>query len=282
MLATVYDDPFAFAPLARDVLRRHPVACNVPASFLDEILNDRRRPADGERWVLVLDGREPVAVGMWTPPWNLFLSPTMAEVDAVARALAAALAALPLPGLTGDEPLALAFLEAWTETTGQPTEVTLRERLYEITEPVPPGRVPQAVGAMRRAGEPDLDLLVAWLAAFHAEAMPDEPWDDGEALTRTRLLTRRLFLWEDGASARCLLGLTHPAVGVCRVGPVYTPPEHRGRGYAGALVSAATNLALRDAATVALYADLANPTSGPLYERIGYRPIGDAIMARFG
>ena len=67
-----------------------------------------------------------------------------------------------------------------------------------------------------------------------------------------------------------------------RIGPVYTPPEHRGRGYATALVHAQTSWLLADAVDVCfLYTDLANPTSNAVYRRIGYRKVGEATEFAF-
>ena len=66
---------------------------------------------------------------------------------------------------------------------------------------------------------------------------------------------------------------------------VRTPPEERGRGFAGAVTSAVSRAALdAGAEQVLLFTDLANPTSNALYRRLGYRPLGDhaalAIDAR--
>jgi predicted GNAT family acetyltransferase len=67
-----------------------------------------------------------------------------------------------------------------------------------------------------------------------------------------------------------------------RVGPVYTPPELRGRGYAGAATAAASQAALDvGVREVVLYTDLANPTSNALYQRLGYRPVEDRVVFSF-
>jgi predicted GNAT family acetyltransferase len=64
---------------------------------------------------------------------------------------------------------------------------------------------------------------------------------------------------------------------VTRIGPVYTPPPERRRGYASACVAAASQLALSAGAErCMLYANLANPTSNSIYQQIGYRPVCDA------
>jgi predicted GNAT family acetyltransferase len=75
----------------------------------------------------------------------------------------------------------------------------------------------------------------------------------------------------------------HPAPPVgARIGPVYTPPELRGNGYATALVAAASQEQL-DAGEPACFlgTDLANPTSNAIYQRIGYEWVCEAIDLRF-
>jgi GNAT superfamily N-acetyltransferase len=74
-----------------------------------------------------------------------------------------------------------------------------------------------------------------------------------------------------------------PAVaGQARIGPVYTPPAHRGRGYGGAVTTAVSQQALAAGVTeVLLYTDLANPTSNALYQRLGYQPVADSVQLRF-
>ena len=73
-----------------------------------------------------------------------------------------------------------------------------------------------------------------------------------------------------------------PLAGMSRVQLVYTPPELRGRGYAGAATTAATrNAQAAGAREVVLYTDLANPTSNAVYQRLGYRPVEDRVVFSF-
>jgi predicted GNAT family acetyltransferase len=63
---------------------------------------------------------------------------------------------------------------------------------------------------------------------------------------------------------------------------VYTPPEHRRRGYATALVGRQTEALLTGTTTTCvLFTDLANPTSNAIYRRIGYQPVCDAVEIAF-
>jgi predicted GNAT family acetyltransferase len=64
--------------------------------------------------------------------------------------------------------------------------------------------------------------------------------------------------------------------GVARIAPVYTPPEHRNRGYATTLVASLSRQLLTEGATCCtLFTDLANPTSNKIYAEVGYRRIAD-------
>ncbi|CAM5465092.1 N-acetyltransferase domain-containing protein OS=Streptomyces antimycoticus OX=68175 GN=SSPO_024800 PE=4 SV=1 [Streptomyces antimycoticus] len=94
-----------------------------------------------------------------------------------------------------------------------------------------------------------------------------------------------ITLWElDGRPVACA-GISRTVAGMARVALVYTPPEQRGRGYAGAATAAVSRAArLRKAAgvrEVLLFADLDNPTSNALYQRLGYRPLEDHLVVSF-
>ena len=66
------------------------------------------------------------------------------------------------------------------------------------------------------------------------------------------------------------------------VGPVYTPPDKRGRGYASACVAALSQAILDGGADYCtLFTDLANPTSNRIYQRLGYQPLCDFTEYRF-
>jgi predicted GNAT family acetyltransferase len=91
-----------------------------------------------------------------------------------------------------------------------------------------------------------------------------------------------LSVWEADGVPVSVAGITRAVVGMVRVGPVYTPPALRSRGYAGGATAAVSQAALDAGATqVVLYTDLANPTSNALYERLGYRPVEDRVVLAF-
>jgi predicted GNAT family acetyltransferase len=67
-----------------------------------------------------------------------------------------------------------------------------------------------------------------------------------------------------------------------RIGPVYTPPALRKRGYASALTAALSQELLDSGRKFCfLFTDLANPTSNRIYQQIGYQAVCDVDEYRF-
>ena len=130
----------------------------------------------------------------------------------------------------------------------------------------------------------DLDLLLAWWRAFVREAIPQE--DNGPAgdlrQVERRLAENGFALWEVDGVPVSLCGHGGATPNGIRIGPVYTPPALRGRGYATGLVAELSQALLDSGRTFCfLFTDLANPTSNAIYERIGYRRVCDSLMVAF-
>lgn len=154
----------------------------------------------------------------------------------------------------------------------------MRLRLHELSGRPTPTRDPP--GRPRPADLEDLDVAVRWMSAFESETGLHPT--DVESLARERLEAERLWLWERAESVVALAGRTAALAGVSRIGPVYTPPEHRRRGYGTAVTAACSADALdREAERVVLFTDLANPTSNGIYQTIGFRPLGNHDVVRF-
>ena len=89
-------------------------------------------------------------------------------------------------------------------------------------------------------------------------------------------------MWEVGGQVVSLSGFGGPTPNGIRIGPVYTPPEHRGRGYATTLVADLSRHQLTGGRRLCfLHTDLANLTSNAIYVRIGYRRVCDSVVLAF-
>jgi hypothetical protein len=279
----VLDDVAAYRAAVEPLLLRDEAAHGLMLGLLPRI-------ADGAYaeplTALVEREGEPVLAALRTPPHDLILSKADRPdaASALAEGLAGHAAAADLTGVLGPNDEANAFAAAWTARRGGRARVLMRNRVYRLD------RVevaPEAPGAARRATRDDLARVAAWLGAFQAEALPEEPVD-AEAAARRWLEgpEREVWLWEDGPedghAPVCMVGAGNPTLDGVRIGAVYTPPEHRGRGYASALVAhVSASLLAAGRRFCTLYTDLDNPTSNRLYRRIGYRPVADVLHLRF-
>jgi predicted GNAT family acetyltransferase len=221
-----------------------------------------------------------IGAALMTPPWNLVLS--CMDDPAAPPALAADLdrRGLAVPGTTGPVDVARRFAEAWCRPHGLRSREGRAERIYRLERVQPPVGVP---GKVRLATEADRDLLVAWVDAFMDEALHGESRDDASVLVDRSFRTgsRTWYLWEDSGPVS-VAAAGGPTPNGIRIGPVYTPPELRRRGYASA-VTAATSRAELDKGRrfIFLFTDLANPTANKIYQAIGYEPVIDVDQLTF-
>lgn len=228
-------------------------------------------------WIRGDDGI--AGIFMRTPPYPALLTtmPGWAAAE-LARELAARRAEL--AGVNADVATAGSFTQEWQRLTGAADEVDMRLRLFRLGTLSTPAPAPD--GGPRVAREQDAGLLAGWFGEFANEVGETSGSDPARAVN-DRLSYRGLTLWEtaDGEPVS-MAGLSREVAGMVRVAPVYTPPRHRAKGYAGAVTAEVSSQALRAGADeVLLFTDLANPTSNALYQRIGYRPVEDRVQIRF-
>jgi predicted GNAT family acetyltransferase len=228
-------------------------------------------------WV-ARQGGHVVAAAVRTPPHNLVLAQPVDErgIHGLAGAIEA-----DLPGVVGAVPEVDDFAASFAERHSLEIRPAFDQRIYALHRLIPPDTVP---GAMRLAGEADRPLVLDWCRAFAAEALGDDDSSRLERSVETRLADEHggFGLWDDAGSAVSLAGFGGPTPHGIRIGPVYTPPEHRNRGYGTAVTAAVSRVLLeRGRRFCFLYTDLANPTSNAIYLRIGYEAVCDSRELAF-
>ncbi len=128
-------------------------------------------------------------------------------------------------------------------------------------------------GHARVATEDDLKTIVRWLAAFRAEALPDAPALKGDPLeTRSRQLIgdNAIVIWEDKGKDVSMAAVVTRLSQCDAISMVYTPPEWRNLGYAGAAVTHLSKQIISAGKRACLYVDARNPISTRCYEHVGY------------
>jgi hypothetical protein len=237
------------------------------------------------RLLLVTDGSQPQSAAVMTPPYNLIVSDTP-QPEALTVLVELLIAEeLEVPGVIGNQPTIDRFVAEWCRITGGRADLQMEQGVFVLSE------VSDVIGGpgFPRPGAPgDQGLVEEWMRTFVAEALPDEPFEEER---QRRAITRRLsgegpngyWLWEDDGQVVSWSGHGNPTGRGIRIGPVYTPPAFRGRGYATSLVAAQSQWLLDHGYEFCfLYTDLANPTSNAIYERIGYRMIAESAVYGLG
>lgn len=232
----------------------------------------------------VFSGGDLMAAASCTPPHNYVLADARGP-DSLGSLVGAIMAsAVEAPGAIGNTPTIDEFIELWSARAGVSFIEEMAQGVFTLEQV---NRVSVGEGVIRPATSEDRDLIVGWWLAFLAEATPDEVISRNRAEERIdqRLDPTRpqgVSVWEAGGEVVSMSAYSPPVANSVRIGPVYTPPQMRGRGYATSLVARQSQRFLvegRDRCL--LYTDLANPTSNRIYKRIGYRQVAESMVYRF-
>jgi uncharacterized protein len=282
-----FEDAAAFLEATGDFLTAREAEHNLLLGLAGRLTTNPNLFGPEPYFVCVTRGSAVVAAALRTPPHDLVLSEAEdpAAIEPLAEDVADAFDEL--PGVLGPKDLSLRFAQVWR----RPFALGTSQRIYLAATARPPTDVP---GSARRADTADRHLLIHWLEGFQQDV-------EGSTTTTARAglrglrspedivddyLTRGgneggLYVWEDGEPVS-VCGCGSPTPSGIRVGPVYTPPQLRARGYASAVTADVTARKLASGRRFCfLFTDLANPTSNRIYQRIGYEPVTDVDEYRF-
>lgn len=266
-------DPFlavAEADLARDEVTN--------GLILGVALRLRHDPARFEHpayLATVSDDGALAAAAVMTPPHGVVVYVADNVEPAPALHLIAAdlvAAGWPLPTANGVDRVSHTFVEGWKALTGGAAELLLAMRVYALRTVTPPAQI---AGALHQATRADIDDVYDWYLAFRNEAVPTDAPPRRENVEHS-LDDGSIYLWKVNGRPVSLAAKGRRTPRGTSIGPVYTPPDARGRGYASACVAALSQLILDEGKEFCtLFTDLANPTSNSIYQKIGYRPVCD-------
>ena len=235
-----------------------------------------RRIDDGTtgRYWMVTDDEEIIGVVLQSP---LDFAATVTPMNGAAvRAVVEAIASdeISLPGVVGDAATAAHFAGYWTEATKSAAAPRDGQRIYALAQLQLFQQIP---GELVVAVEDDLDLIAGWAERFSQEARAVRWTQDTIA---HRINAGEFWLWRTPVTVS-MAAHTPETEGVVRIYGVYTPPEHRQKGYAGACVGHLSSLLQDRGRSCMLYTDLGNPVSNSIYRRLGYEAISEVIRYGF-
>jgi len=285
------DEPARFLERADAWLASDPVVSTVVSTIAARMVQAAAEgvspPPAPYSWFAVVTDEAGVVVGvaMRTAPFAPYPPYVLAMPEGAAVALADALVdrGEEVGGVNGALPATRVFAERIAQRVGREVSVSMHTRLFELGTLVDPAPVR---GRLRPAYDDEAPLALEWFQQFHVDADEQAGHEghagraEGASLddVRARIRQGRLWVWVDDADLPLhLTGANPPAYGVARIGPVYTPKEHRGRGYASAAVAEVSRLLREEGGRVTLFTDQANPTSNRIYTALGYEPVVDMV-----
>ena len=229
----------------------------------------------------ILEQGRVVGVVVMTPPKRIVLSKIDTNVQAVVVHLVRHLRGIDvqIPGVVGPAGEAQAFSDGWIE--GMLSVSARLSRRMRVFEAKTVANLPLSLGKMRFARMNEHSLMARWIVAFSETIGEPVNLEDARSRVEKIINDQQLYVWDhDGPVS--ITGVSRPMRNGTTIGPVYTPPEHRGKGYATSCVLLLTKKLLSDGYSFcSLYTDLSNPTSNSIYMKIGYVPIGDALELDF-
>ena len=282
-------DPEQFLAVAEVYLAADPVVTTVIATVTRRLADRGVGDAPYRWWAVAGDDRDRVCgVAMRTAPfapYPLYVLP-MPEDAAVSLARALHERGEEVGGVNGALPASRLLAEEYARLAGAEVVVHEHLRLFELGDLVEPAPPP---GRLRAATRADADLCLAWFVDFARAAAEQAGRTDPHAMeefTMDEMLARIddgvIWLWEVDDEVVHLTGANLPANGVVRIGPVYTPGEHRGAGVPATAVAEISRQHVEQGVRCCLFTDQANPVSNHIYEQIGFRPVVDMVNLLVG
>lgn len=229
----------------------------------------------------ILEQGRVIGVVVMTPPKRIILSRIDANIQTTIVHLVHHLREIDvqIPGVVGPETEAQAFSECWVEgMLGVSASEDKRLRVFEARSVA---NLPLSPGKLRFARPDDHSLMAKWIAALSVAIGEPTSFDGAKSRAEKLIKDEQLYVWDNDGPVS-IAGVSRPMRNGAVIGVVYTPPEHRNKGYATSSVLLLTKKLLSDGYSFcSLYTDLSNPTSNSIYTKIGYVPLGDALAFDF-
>lgn len=253
-------DRLAFVALHQPALERDEVRHNVLLAILGRLASGDH--PDARFWTL----GEPGACAAQTPPFGIMLGQL---TQAQCHALAGETRALDFPSVVGPDQTACWFADR-AATLGVAFGEPAPQQIHALSAPP---RYPGVPGHARSSEAGDAALLFDWTAAFMREAVPNDPCPERDRIAQAAAAGHTSFWIVDGAPVS-MAAIARRLRNSASISRVYTPPQLRGRGYAGSVTAAVVERIFAEGRTTAcLYTDLRNPFSNRAYAKIGFKPV---------
>jgi predicted GNAT family acetyltransferase len=185
-----------------------------------------------------------------------------------------------LIGVVGELNTATVFKDCWSKFSRKESKIIMHLGVYENSSVlIPSGNLKFIIGT-----ENEKNIILNFIKEFMLECFPEtiHKDEDNEMLFSRLVKNKSLFLLQDseGIIVAMAANTRGSKNGGC-ISLVYTPKKNRGKGYGSLVTVLVTEKILNEKRFACLFTDLANPTSNSIYQKIGYKKIGENIHFNF-
>ena len=272
-----YADAKAFRDIAYPLMLEHEGQNCLGIGIIDTIINAPERYPEFYL-AIILNDSKPIGAAWITPPHPLGITDVPKDAYGTVIEFARSLPNMPT-GIVGPADSVSKIVDLWTASANTRIRSKMSQRIYELRKV---DFEPKVSGAFRLAGESDRELLERWSLRFVVDCGLNDDHSKMKDYANAAIRFKTRFLWVVDGIPVSMVGVGGNTPNGIRISWVYTPPEERGKGYASAIVAEVSQRQLDLGKKLCfLYTDLANPTSNSIYQRIGYRPVGDSAHFNF-
>jgi len=183
-----------------------------------------------------------------------------------------------IPGINGPAKLVSQLSEAFCESYNWKSKIRYNQVVYQLTEIE---NNPNLEGNLKIATEDDLPLIGKWMDTFFEESLQISDSEGAKATAKKKISRKEVYLWEKVSIVAMTCIARHTANGIS-INYVYTPNHQRKKGYGTKLVAQVSTLMLKKGYKFCtLFADQDNPSTNRIYQRIGYKTVGEFRTVEF-
>ncbi len=282
MRTTVYTSGKELLAVAGDIFRQDEARYGLIYGIARLVVDNPHHYGAENPWFCTVENEGGLCAAAWrTLPYQPGLAWMGGDAAAAAGALVKAVGSRwnSIPGVTGHSEIVRPFAERWMAFSGTSVLHTIDMRIYRLDAV---NGINPSPGRLRGATMADKRMLDRWIDAFNIDCFGESAAARPHLDLTGPIEQGHFNLWEDAGVPVSLCGKTRPTDTCMTIGPVYTPPDYRGRGYATTCVAAVCREVLQSGRKMCtLYADLANPYSNAAYIKVGFYPVFDSIDISF-
>lgn len=187
-----------------------------------------------------------------------------------------------LEGIIGPKECSILFANIWSEKCSVNFTIGMHQGVYELLAVISPDF---ENGKLILGIDENRNYMEKFCLGFVKDCISEQknPKQESIKMVDRYIKNKTLYFWENSSGEIVSMAAsTRESKNAATISLVYTPDELRGRGYASRVVAALSQKILDQGKKKCnLYTDLTNPTSNSIYQKVGYKMLGESMFFNF-